>query len=85
MKPFFRKLKAFFMTPFVKDGHTVKETKFGTDGTQTYSFNPRTGEVRCETGVFYTKATSMRRATRKFKLALEKATGKAVIVDRKKA
>jgi hypothetical protein len=73
-----------FLTNLFKKKPLKKPTKrgFTKKGLQIFSFDPKSGEVRCETGVWYVETHSLRSAQRKFKTIVEKATNRKVTVTK---
>ena len=68
----FTAIKNYFKKKKENAKPTLVKQKNGWD---TYSWNPKSGEIRCETGMYYVQANSPRNAARKFQRAMEKATG----------
>ena len=77
------KIKLFFKNLWKKKPlKNPKKRGFTKNGLQVYSFDPKSGEVRCETGVWYVETNSLRAAQRKFKRTIEEATNRKVTVTK---
>lgn len=73
MKNLLQKIKSFFTKSKGKAPYQIGLSK---SGLKVYSMNPRTGEMRVETGLWYCEAYNDRAARREFKKKLERVTGK---------
>jgi hypothetical protein len=77
------RIKLFFKSLFKKQPlKNPKKRGLTKKGLQIYSFDPKSGEVRCETGVWYVETNSLRAAQRKFKRMIEEATKRKVTVSK---